>query len=382
MPELPQVHLRDSPNTPVHQWERLAVGTMMIGRRRFVNMVAENLKSGVCSVHRLNVSEHLFYPSTAEAEAAKSAAVPRLEALPPPATTFRSAPHPRWKGQPFALRTALYDVESSSNYEMPYLSYKGYDPITISIARPDAPEEELYVLSSGPTAASSGFEALTFGRPSNSKVNLFPSHPPEEMWKLESLPRPPLPEASLVCSHAVLHDGRTICVTAAPYGAAGTYLFDTVKHEWTQAPDGWDLPFFGGAEYVPDLKLWLGLAATGDDGHHHLCASDLSAPVEEGKPPTLKHQWQVVEMPEEWQATMVSLINLGEGRFCIFKLIHDHIPGTDRYDAEFSYQGNLRWCLALLTGVEINSSPEHGLRVVPHKSLSYVFTKDTFKCVL
>ncbi|CAL4929399.1 unnamed protein product [Urochloa decumbens] len=167
---------------------------MMIGRRRFVNMVAENLKSGVCSVHRLNVSEHLFYPSTAEAEAAKSAAVPRLEALPPPATTFRSAPHLRWKGQLFALvsprsnesrilwsswteRTALYDLESSSNYEMPNLSYKGYDPITISIARPDAPEEDLYVMSSGPTAASSGFEVLTFGRPSNSKVNLFPSHP-------------------------------------------------------------------------------------------------------------------------------------------------------------------------------------------------------------
>lgn len=53
-------------------------------RRRFVNMVSENCKSATCLLHRLNVSDHLFYPSTAEAEAAKptAAAISRLESLP------------------------------------------------------------------------------------------------------------------------------------------------------------------------------------------------------------------------------------------------------------------------------------------------------------
>ncbi|CAN6340964.1 unnamed protein product [Urochloa humidicola] len=385
---------------------------MMIGRRRFVNMVAENLRSGVCSVHRLNVSEHLFYPSTAEAEAAQStaeaeaaesAAVSPLDALPPPVASFRSAPPLRRKGQLFALvsprrsssesrilwsswteRTALYDVESRSTYEMPNLSYKGYDPISISIARPDAdaPEEDLYVMSCGPWPCPGAFQVLTFGRPSNSKVNPFFRNPSPEVWQWESLPPPPLPEDSLICSHAVLRDGRTICVTAAIYdGGAATYLFDTVEREWTQAPDGWDLPFFCGAEYAPDLKLWLGLAAADDDFHHHLCASDLSTPVDKGKPPTLKHQWDVVKTPKEWQAVQGAILNLGDGRFCIFKLIHD-LFDKNGYDDDFPYQGNLRRRLALLTGVEISSSPEHGIRMVPHKSLSYVFDKDSIKCVL
>ena len=42
--------------------------------RRFVNVVAKNIKSGMHSLHRLDVSKHLFYPSAAEAEAAAAAA--------------------------------------------------------------------------------------------------------------------------------------------------------------------------------------------------------------------------------------------------------------------------------------------------------------------
>ena len=53
-------------------------------RRRFVNLVAECYLSNVCSLHRLDVSQHLFYPSTAEAEAAAKPEVFRLS-LPAPA---------------------------------------------------------------------------------------------------------------------------------------------------------------------------------------------------------------------------------------------------------------------------------------------------------
>jgi len=59
-------------------------------RRRFVNVVAESYLNNVCSLHRLDVSQHLFYPSTAEAEAAAKPEVFRLS-LPAPAYKFQPA---------------------------------------------------------------------------------------------------------------------------------------------------------------------------------------------------------------------------------------------------------------------------------------------------
>jgi hypothetical protein len=40
--------------------------------RRFVNLVAEDYTTGARSLHRLDVAKHLFYPSTARAEAASA----------------------------------------------------------------------------------------------------------------------------------------------------------------------------------------------------------------------------------------------------------------------------------------------------------------------
>lgn len=132
----------------------------MIGLRRCVNVVAESYKSGLCSLHRLDVSEHLFYPSTAKPE------VSRLRALPAPTFRFQSTPCLRRDKQLFALvsprssesrilwsspteNTRIYDFDSNTSYELPSLRYKGCHPITISIPRPDALEEEdLYVMSS------------------------------------------------------------------------------------------------------------------------------------------------------------------------------------------------------------------------------------------
>ncbi|TKW30015.1 hypothetical protein SEVIR_2G006500v4 [Setaria viridis] len=359
----------------------------MIGRRRFVNLLAENIKTRVFSVHRLNVSEHLFYPSTAEAEAARPAqVVSRLGALPPPAASFHAASAASYNGQLIALasprssesrilwssplpRTLFYDLESHFHYLLPDLSFKARDPIAISIARPDAPEEDIYVMSSG--TAYAGFEVLRFGHSEKTRLHFHP-----ETWHLESLPLPPLPEGAVIRSHAVLHDGRTICVTAqdGPYsdeGPYGTYLFDTVKRKWRRAPGGWNLPFFGGAEHVPDLKLWLGLCSRGRD----LCASsDLSAALDKWKPPTLKHQWEIVETHDDWRPEKVSLINLGEGRFCIFKAMY-YTVNEEWFDG-FSAR-------ALLTGVEVISSPEEqGLRMIEHKSFSYICDQESIDWVV
>ncbi|GJM96681.1 hypothetical protein PR202_ga13543 [Eleusine coracana subsp. coracana] len=38
--------------------------------RRFLNLVTENLETGLYSLRRLNLSSHLFYPSAAAAETA------------------------------------------------------------------------------------------------------------------------------------------------------------------------------------------------------------------------------------------------------------------------------------------------------------------------
>lgn len=85
-------------------------------------------------------------------------------------------------------------------------------------------------------------------------------------------------------------------------------------------------------------------------------------------------KWEVVETPEQWVPTNVSVINLGGGRFCVFKVIHDEVPAKDGFDD----WDDVRQRLALLTGVEIISSSAGGeeaglVRMVTHKTLSYVF---------
>jgi hypothetical protein len=110
------------------------------------------------------------------------------------------------------------------------------------------------------------------------------------------------------------------------HGAATQDTY-AVEREWSQAPDGCNLPFSSRVEYDPNLKLWSGHCTS----HRRLCALDDLA-VDRGKPPTVKHQWEIVETPEEWEPTKVSVINLGGGRFCIFKLIHDVVPDKDDFD--------------------------------------------------
>lgn len=378
-------------------------------RRRFLNIVSENCKSAICSLHRLNVSEHLFYPSTAtaEAEAAKptaAAAISRLESLPERIFSFQPEPRLRNLDQLFALVnprssesrilwnspegiTIVYDADSQCTYAMPILAFKGYQPVTISVPRPDAPpeEEDLYVLSSNSSYPS--FQVLTFGGRRTYKSLLRRSYK-EKPWQWESLPPPPLPRDFCISSHTVLDDGVTICVTATCYTysddvegdneeeeSALTYLFDTVKREWRPANGRhWDLPFSGRAEYIPDLKLWLGLCRE----EHQLCAYDLLTAAAAGEPQTLKHLGEVVEMPKDWESIKASLLNLGDGRFCIAKIIEEEWSGEG---ADHPLLAGRVTMLALLTGVEMVRG-EGGFKMVTHKSLSYIFGNDSIRWVL
>ncbi|TVU41528.1 hypothetical protein EJB05_15056, partial [Eragrostis curvula] len=319
--------------------------------RRFANIVVEKGSSGNYSLHRLDVSKRLFYPSTAVADAA-SKETGKMATLRLPAPVMRFHPLPTgssWgvaKLDLFALlsphssedkifcsdsagHNILYQADSNSIQSMPaFNSDKGLMPATISVARPDAPLEDLYVLSS----VMSSFEVLSFSsRSRHEDVQMSRKH-----WHWEPLPPPPF--TAHLCSHTVVGDGNTICVS--DIGSCGcTYYFDTVKREWRKAAGDWVLPFAGRAEYIPDLKLWLGFAA----GSHNLCAWDLSVM---DKPPTLLVSTDI-KTPEDWSATRLNILNLGSGRFCIAKIFQvvDNTAGASGWDIEDKF--------AVLTGVEM-----------------------------
>lgn len=72
-----------------------------------------------------------------------------------------------------AENTLLCDLESNSIYALPKLRYKRCHPITISAPRPDAPEEDLYVMSSFPYP--NAFEQLTIYKTSQDMAVELPS---------------------------------------------------------------------------------------------------------------------------------------------------------------------------------------------------------------
>ncbi|OEL18120.1 hypothetical protein BAE44_0020864 [Dichanthelium oligosanthes] len=360
--------------------------------RRFVNILAERGSCGLYTLHRLDVSKHLFYPSAAAAEAVNKTKfkISILSWLPAPTMRFEPSPTTLWdagRQDTFALvsprssedrilcsntagHTILYNAEWGSIQNMPPLNGgKGFMPMAISIARPGAPEEDLYVMNSATDLGdgSSCFDMLRFGSGDPAEEPLLRL----KAWHWEPLPPPPPIDAS-ICSHTVVDDGRTICMSAAPSAGTGTYCFDTVKREWSKA-GSWVLPFDGAAEYLPDLKLWIGFSTDSKK----LCAWDLSAM---DKPPTLQHSWTDLKTPKEWAVSRLSLLNLGAGRFCIaktFRVVSNTGGSFDLDSVEDKF--------AVLTGVEMvtgDNDPEEGPKMVRHKSIRYMFTNEMFRWVL
>jgi len=149
--------------------------------RRFVNIVAENYRNGVYSLHRLEVSKHLFYPSTPQEQADTGGGddppiIERLQELPAPCVRIRPDPatvppvtrsmmdffglvSPRKKEGRIVFvnkagHTLLVDADANAIRRMPSLKDdKGLMPILISLAPPDArdqleEEEDLYMTTS------------------------------------------------------------------------------------------------------------------------------------------------------------------------------------------------------------------------------------------
>ncbi|OEL32608.1 WAT1-related protein [Dichanthelium oligosanthes] len=394
--------------------------------------------SGMHTLHRLDVAKHLFYPSTAEAEAAnakesnnggggggkpKPPRIKRLRRLPEPSTRFfpfpsadddEKQPVP-WPSEDdtFMLlspsssegrilyatewgRTILYDADAhaTSTAVPSFVEPMGRKPIAFSVPGTGGfmdEKESLYVMRSAMTSppahnpyspapkkqdsCSGDFVVLDFDQPSE--------------W--QPLPRPPFVDdgnpgsRSDIRSCTVVDGGRTICVSSKSKGGVDcTYCFDTATREWRHAGD-WKLPFEGRAEYVPELKTWIGLSPY---PHYNLCASDLSA-MDAHRAPTLQHVWDDFTRPAMKQSSIVlnrrfpqyvlrrmkerrplglDLVNLGSGRFCTvktFEISRCESVGfheNDMFDAEE---------FTVLTGVEVVRSgggEEGKLRMVKHKS--------------
>ena len=140
---------------------------------------------------------------------------------------------------------------------------------------------------------------------------------------------------------------------------------------WSKAGD-WVLPFFGKAEYAPELNLWFGLTTCKPS--YRLCAFDLSA-MDYKRPPTLHHTWDIFDLYDERPPSHVHLLNLGTGRFCIatfFEPLYDE------------HEGILEEEFVVLTGVEVKRKvdDEATLMMTEHMSKCFSLGRESLEFML
>ncbi|KAK3127694.1 hypothetical protein QOZ80_7AG0577120 [Eleusine coracana subsp. coracana] len=239
--------------------------------RRILNLLVDNQIHGIKSLCCVDLNRQKFFhppPSTATigagsesvaagasktqtpaaSVAGTAASVMEKFRLRNPTFTFKAEGVPgKWKIDCFPLadrkvicadqsgRAFLLDADSRHVATMPKLHKSKWMPISIFVPNTDADQgggSKLYIMESVPkpeaaccTLPSDQFEAFVYHRPTDS-------------WHCELLPPPPF-----------------------------------VRDPKYRKVSEWTLPFNGKVEYVPELKLWFGLAA--ESGN--LAAADLSS---------------------------------------------------------------------------------------------------------
>uniref|UniRef100_A0A0E0MBN7 DUF1618 domain-containing protein n=1 Tax=Oryza punctata TaxID=4537 RepID=A0A0E0MBN7_ORYPU len=386
--------------------------------RQFLNLVVENARSGLYSLRRIPAN-HLFYPSTRAAQEATAKSQESFNAyvkehhgrkhpglhtlemlgkLPSPMFNFEPTPldgQHRHRHLEFASllgnenriliadhsgHTIVFDADDSTVFAFPNLNFsKGWEAFSLPIKNKKDKnnnthrwdEDSLYVMSrnADPETKNYCFEVLNY---SSSRQRFRGSSP---YWS--SLQPPPFLNYmhANIASYTVV-DSSTIYVSFVEPDS--TYAFDTVRRHWRRL-GCWTMPFDGKAEYVPELKLWFGLW---DDHPYSLHACDLLSDA--AKPPTVQHSWVDLDVPESWMPYNLDLINLGCGRFCVFKTFRstagDCIIGFSDYDDDDTMDSDpIQGRFAVLTGLEMvrpcgeDGDNQGGVQMIKHKFMYYNF---------
>ncbi|CAL4905092.1 unnamed protein product [Urochloa decumbens] len=335
--------------------------------RKCLHLVTEYQGRGLYSLSRMGISS-LFYPSTAAAEAAeveyKEDVVRNL------IDVFALLGKSNILCSNKCGYTSIYDTQEHAFIAMPdQNSPKGPRCIATYIARTAAHARSDFELS--PKVDYNVFDRKPIGERNDSLhlMHMDQDNPcsfevlacyPVGNWGWRELPAPPFfgdPDYKAPGNVAfAVVDGMGICVSSA----TATYLFDTVDMEWRKTGD-WVLPFHAKAEYIPELRLWIGRSASRPND---LCALDLS-PAFGGSGdvplPMVQHIGMDVDLPEEWSLRDRTLVNLGSGRLCIVSF--------------FFHIANDAQQVVVFTGVRVvpcgnnNQQGERGhLRLIKHKS--------------
>lgn len=307
-------------------------------------------------MHRLDVAKLLFHQSSADARVVpflaethdnsagrgdEQAMLDKLQELPAATTKWRSSNVDYFSllgSRSIESRilctnkmagAVFYDSHSNSTVIMPGLSGLGPVPMSVSVARAGAKEEDLYIMhgeSDGQELNSNyHFNVLRFG-------TLY-SWSKAECWYWQSLPLPPFVnepqyKPALISSYTVV--GHTICMSSEAEGV-GTYCFNTASCAWERIGD-WMLPFTGRAEYIPYLKHWLGFSRRSPS---YLCAVSGLSDMVMDQQPTLQIIWPH-HTPKEVMTVKVYLLNLGPGKFAIAKVLK--VVGNPEKPSLFSDQ--------------------------------------------
>lgn len=105
------------------------------------------------------------------------------------------------------------------------------------------------------------------------------------------------------------------------------------------------LPFYGKAEYIPELNIWFGIS----DGDGYVpSVSDLS-PALDGEKPELCGIWKN-QYPPGWELIRdTQIVCLGSGRLCTL----DFVETVDNNTIDYGGDPVVDDSFAVLTGVEL-----------------------------
>ncbi|CAL5078595.1 unnamed protein product [Urochloa decumbens] len=330
--------------------------------RRFVNLVLADHDVRMHTLHRLDVAKHLFYPSTAAAEAANAKAanhnngsggggdkpkkLPRIDKrrrrrLPEPSMRFSpffpaaadecADEREPWPSADDAFlllspgtsegrilhateggRAVLYDADagSISAAVQSFPEPMGRHPIAFSV--PGAGEfmdekESLYVMRSTikPPPEHNRYDGSSAEERQQDPAGDFVVLDFDQPYEWQPLPPPPFAVASAAAADSWSRSdgGGAIRITAsAVIGGGRTICVSTASSyvgcNHSYSSHGVERTYCFDTAHVPELGVWIGLSSKPP---HHLCAADLSATaMNANQAPKPQHVWDdFTPLPEE-----------------------------------------------------------------------------------